>query len=84
MFITYVLKSNSAKKSYVGVTDNIERRLREHNSGKNFYTKRYAPWEVIHAESFDSFEKARSREKFLKTTSGRRFLKNLFDKLNSN
>ena len=84
MFIVYILKSNSAKKSYVGVTNDIERRLREHNSGKHFYTKRYIPWEIIHTESFNAFKEARSREKFLKTTGGRRFLKKLFDSLNLN
>jgi len=84
MYTVYVLKSKSAKKSYVGVTDNIKRRLNEHNSGKHFYTKRYVPWEVIHTENFNYFKDARAREVFLKTTSGRRFLKKLFNSLNLN
>ncbi len=79
MFIVYVLKSNIVKKSYVGLTDSIEGRLKEHNSGKHFYTKRYLPWKVIHKEEFDNFTEARRREKFLKSTSGRRFLKKLFN-----
>ncbi len=41
MYTIYVLKSEVALKSYVGVTDNLERRIAEHNSGKNFYTKRH-------------------------------------------
>ena len=79
MFIVYVLKSNTADKSYVGLTNNINRRLREHNSGKHFYTKRYLPWVIIHEEEFDNFAEARKREKFLKSTNGRRFLKKLFN-----
>ena len=79
MFIVYVLKSKIAQKSYVGFTYNIGRRLKEHNSGKHFYTKRYLPWEIIHIEQFNNFEKAKEREKFLKSTSGRRFLKKLFN-----
>jgi len=75
----YVLKSKVAKKSYVGMTSNIERRLEEHNSGKNFYTKRYLPWEILHMEEFVNLEEARKREKYLKSTSGRRFLKKLFN-----
>ncbi|MBI2042583.1 MAG: GIY-YIG nuclease family protein [Candidatus Nealsonbacteria bacterium] len=80
MYIVYVLKSSIVKKSYVGLTNDIHRRLKEHNFGKHFYTRRYKPWEVIHIEEFDDFEKAREREKFLKSTNGRRFLKKLFNK----
>jgi len=79
MYKVYVLKSKVAKKSYIGFTDNLERRLAEHNSGKSSYTSKFSPWEIIHVEEFDKFEKARDREKFLKTTSGRRFLKKIFD-----
>ena len=82
MFIIYVLKSNTTRKSYVGVTNDIKRRLKEHNSGKHFYTKRYLPWEIIHQEEFNNFKNARSRELFLKSTSGRRFLKKLFNNIN--
>ena len=77
----YVLKSKFAKKSYVGMTIDVERRLGEHNSGKNFYTKRYLPWEIIHMEKFDNREEARKREKYLKSTSGRRFLKKIFNEI---
>ena len=79
MFTIYVLKSESGIKSYVGVTNDIERRIKEHNSGKHAYTKRYMPWDIIHTEKFSTFKEARSREKYLKSTSGRRFLKKLFD-----
>ena len=82
MFIVYLLKSNIAKKSYVGLTNNIERRIIEHNSGKHFYTKRYLPWEVIYKEEFDNFKDARKREKFFKSTSGGRFLKKIFNNIN--
>ena len=81
MFTVYILKSKVAKKSYVGFTDDFWRRLKEHNSGKHFYTRRYVPWEIIHKEEFNNFDEAVEREKFLKTTSGRRFLKKIFDGL---
>ena len=82
MFTVYVLKSKIVQKSYVGVTDDMVRRLKEHNYGKHFYTRRYVPWEIIHTENFNNFRDARAREVFLKTTGGRRFLKKLFDSLN--
>lgn len=47
VFTVYVLSSLSHKKSYVGTTDNIERRIFEHNSGKMAYSKRYRPWKVL-------------------------------------
>ncbi len=78
MFVVYVLKSKIARKSYVGVTNDLKRRLGEHNSGKHFYTKRHLPWEIKYTEKFNNFNDALKREKYLKTTAGRRFLKRVF------
>ena len=75
MYILYVLKSRVAKKSYVGITNNLKRRLRQHNLGNNFYTKKYLPWELIYQEEFVSRKEARKREKYFKAGTGRRFLK---------
>jgi len=75
MYFVYVLKSKVAKKSYVGITDSLKRRLVEHNSGKNFYTKRYKPWRLIYTEKFENREQARKREKYFKSAAGRRYLK---------
>ena len=75
MFKVYVLKSRVADKSYVGSTDNIERRLAEHNIGKSKFTSRYKPWELIYAEEFSTREEALKREKYLKSANGRRYLK---------
>ena len=68
-------------KSYVGVTDDIDRRLREHNSGKHLYTKRYMPWKLIYSEELASIDEARKREKYYKSTTGRRALKKLFNRI---
>ena len=78
MYFVYILNSLSHKKSYVGITDNLERRLNEHNSGKHNYTKRYLPWELIYKEDYEFRIEARKREKYLKSASGRKFLKKLF------
>lgn len=83
MFYVYILKSREADKSYVGHTDNLDRRMSEHNSGKHFYTKRYMPWEVLYVEEFENIEEAIKREKYLKTASGRRFIKKVFEKFNN-
>ncbi len=74
MYWVYVLKSEKFNKSYVGYTDNIDRRFMEHSTGKGRFTKTYLPWKLIHTETFaDRFE-AIKREKFLKSKVGRKFL----------
>ncbi len=78
----YILSSTVTRKSYVGFTDNLDRRIKEHNSGDSYYTKRYAPWKVIYNEELNSQAEARNREKYLKSASGRRLvLKKIFNKI---
>jgi putative endonuclease len=62
---------------YVGITNNINRRLAEHNNGENRSTKAYKPFVVIFKESFNSRIEARAREKYLKSGIGKEFLKAL-------
>ncbi|MDD5032854.1 MAG: GIY-YIG nuclease family protein [Candidatus Pacebacteria bacterium] len=75
MYKVYILKSLTAKKSYVGLTVDLDRRLKEHNSGKHFYTRRYLPWEIVSFEERENLLEARKREKYLKSAAGRRYLK---------
>ena len=60
------------------MTNNLDRRLAEHNAGRHVYTKRYMPWEVLYYELFKTRVDARAREKYLKSAAGRRFLRQLF------
>ncbi|MFO7871257.1 MAG: GIY-YIG nuclease family protein [Kiritimatiellia bacterium] len=61
---------------YIGHTDNIPRRWEEHVSGKGAdWTKKNRPRYIVHYEEFKSREDAVAREKELKTTSGRRWIK---------
>ena len=76
MYKVYILKSELFSKSYVGLTNDLERRIKEHNLGKHFYTKRYKPWKIVYHENFNSLVEARKREKYLKSASGRKYLKN--------
>lgn len=79
-YFVYILRSLKYNKSYVGFTENPERRLKEHNSGKSKYTSKFIPWEIIHTEEFDDRSEARSKEKYYKTAAGRRRLKLLLNK----
>jgi len=75
MYKVYILKSLIWPKAYVGLTDDLVRRLKEHNSGKHFYTKRYIPWEIIYFENHPDLKEARKREKYFKSAAGRRYMK---------
>ncbi|MBX2872819.1 MAG: GIY-YIG nuclease family protein [Saprospiraceae bacterium] len=75
MYYVYVLKSQNHWRFYVGMTSNIARRLDEHNKGRTRSTKGYRPWILFFTESYPSREEARSREKYLKSGSGKEFIK---------
>ena len=74
MFFVYLLRSiNNPKKTYIGFTTNLEQRLETHNSGGSIYTKDDRPWHLVTSISFDSQEKAKSFEKYIKVASGAAF-----------
>jgi putative endonuclease len=77
MLFVYALQSQQKNFIYVGMTDNIERRLKEHNSGNVRSTKFYRPLKVIYTEPHRTRIEARSREKYLKSGIGKEFLKSL-------
>jgi putative endonuclease len=76
-YTVYVLFSKSYKKFYTGNTIDLEKRLREHNSGKTKSIKAFRPWEVIYTEEYNSETEAIKRERYLKSGSGREYLKRL-------
>ncbi len=75
MFFVYILKSEISTHFYTGITADLNQRLSEHNSGKNKSTKAFKPWKIVYSEKFDTRKEARKREKYLKSGSGREWLK---------
>ena len=74
MFYVYILQSLTDKtKHYTGFTINLKKRIRKHNNGEVPHTNKYKPWKIITYTAFESQEKARSFEKYLKSHSGRAF-----------
>jgi predicted GIY-YIG superfamily endonuclease len=75
----YLLQTEDKVHHYTGVTNNIDRRLFEHNSGLSKYTSKhlqdYNLWELDCAVMFRDRKKAEKFEAYLKTQSGRRFAK---------
>jgi len=76
MVYTYVIRSNKDKKFYTGTTNNLRKRLNEHNEGKVISTKNRGPFELIYFESCINSDDAFTRERYLKTGMGKRYLKN--------
>jgi putative endonuclease len=74
MSIVYVLWSERRKIRYVGSTEDLERRMKEHNTGGHHFTKRGHPWQIIHTEIMPDKTSARKRENFLKSGVGRKWL----------
>ncbi|MEL6924597.1 MAG: GIY-YIG nuclease family protein [Bacteroidota bacterium] len=77
MWFVYAIKSIDHNYIYVGLSNNVERRLMEHNKGYNRSTKAYRPFFIIYTESFATRIEARKKEKFLKAGSGKKFLRSL-------
>ncbi|MCA6384981.1 MAG: GIY-YIG nuclease family protein [Cyclobacteriaceae bacterium] len=74
-FSVYVIKSVTTGKLYTGQTQQLDKRLLQHNDGSSPYTKNRGPWVLIYEENFATRAEAMAREKFLKTGKGREFLK---------
>ncbi len=67
MFYVYVLESTLDKCHYVGSTNDLRRRLKEHNDGKVFATKSRCPFILLYYEAYLTEKLARSRESRLKS-----------------
>jgi putative endonuclease len=77
MYYVYALKSIKFKYIYVGMTTNVEKRVKQHNDGKEKTTKFYRPFKLFYTEIHQTRIEARDREKYLKSGCGKEFLKSL-------
>ncbi len=66
MYYVYILKSKKDHNFYIGSTNNLKRRLCEHDSGLVFSTKSRKPLELVYYEAYSAEGDARKREKKLK------------------
>ncbi len=76
MFYTYILLSEKDDKFYVGYTDNLKRRIKQHNNGDVESTKYRRLLKLIYYEVCLNQKDAIHREKYLKTTYGKRYIRN--------
>ena len=80
MYYVYILLNEAKTRTYTGVTDDVDKRLAEHNAGRVKSSQPYRPYELIHIESFETLSEARQKEKYYKSTTGRRRIKEMFFK----
>jgi putative endonuclease len=76
MYYTYILKSDKTDKLYIGHTENIERRISEHNSNQSKSTKNRGPWNLIYKKEFPSRSEAMKFETKLKSIKNKNYLFN--------
>jgi predicted GIY-YIG superfamily endonuclease len=74
MYYVYLIRSiNYPDQKYIGCTENLKKRLSEHNCGTTVHTAKYMPWELVSFTAFHDKNKATAFEKYLKSGSGREF-----------
>ncbi len=66
MVTVYALFNEINTEIYIGITQDIEQRLKELNSGYSRYTKAYKPWKIFYTEICDDYSAARKRELYFK------------------
>jgi putative endonuclease len=77
MYTLYIIYSEKLNRFYVGYTNNLLRRISEHNRLKGKYTDIGIPWILVHSEEFKDKKAARDRELFIKSRKSKQFIINL-------
>jgi putative endonuclease len=74
MFFVYILFSKSIQKYYVGSTHDLNDRIKRHNAGESNYTRKGAPWDLIHVIEMSTRAEAMQFEKRIKKRGIKRFI----------
>jgi len=86
-YYLYVLESARDGNRYIGMTQDLRKRLHEHNTGESFATSGRRPFSLVYYEACLSYHDTKQRENYMKTTAGRRFitkrLRDFYGKRNS-
>ena len=75
MFYTYIIQSAKDNSLYKGHCQNLDVRLNQHNSGLTQFIKNKILFKLIYSETFATREEAIKREKYFKSATGKKFLK---------
>ena len=77
MYLVYILLSERTGRYYVGHTNDLDRRIAEHNRIKGKYTDTGIPWKVAYTEVFNSKTEAYARERYIKSRKSVDFVRQL-------
>lgn len=76
MKYVYLLESiNFPEENYIGLTDDLRKRIAAHNSGQAAHTRKFKPWRLVTYLAFSDPERAVAFERYMKSSSGRAFAK---------
>ncbi|MDI6758678.1 MAG: GIY-YIG nuclease family protein [Candidatus Omnitrophota bacterium] len=81
MYWVYILRSKKDNRHYTGYTNNLERRLEDHNREKSASVKYRGPFEIVHYEKYSTRPEAVLREKQIKSYKGGEAFKKLLNNL---
>jgi len=81
MYHLYVIESTKIKRKYIGITDDVQKRLIQHNQKRVRSTKAYVPWRLVYREDYLTKTEARKREIELKKNAWKR--NDLFKKIDN-
>ena len=79
MYYVYIIQSESSGRYYTGFTDNLERRLEEHNNGDSPSTRNKGPWKLAHQEPFQTRSEAMKREYEIKAKKSRKSIRQIIE-----
>ena len=76
MYYVYLIQSiKFSQEHYVGFSEDLKTRITDHNDGKSIHTNKFKPWNLTCYFAFKNIQTAKKFEEYLKTGSGRAFLK---------
>ncbi len=82
-YIVYILKSETTSKYYIGHTDNMDRRLSQHNNpdyhGTRHTKRNKGPWSCVYTEEYNTRSEAMKREKEIKAKKSRKYIEFLIN-----
>ena len=83
-YSVYILQSEKDGSYYIGYSQDLIKRLEQHNSSKSGYTATKNPWKMVYVEEYETKTEAIKREKFLKRQRNKAFYKTLIEGSNIN
>jgi len=76
-FQTYILRSDTTGRFYIGHTENLTKRIFEHNNNRTPSIKNRGPWKLFYSETYETRSEASRRERQIKRMKSRLFIESL-------